>query len=182
MTSLRKQQANRDNAKASTGPKSAAGKTRSARNAHRHGLAVPVWSNKELAADAEALARLIAGAGASTELLEKARCVAEAQIDWIRASAARRNLIEPAFGEASYFPRKETNWPAVFDTDGLALIHGPATPEKLALVMTDLSPQLRAIDRYQRRALSRRKFAIREFDAVREQEARTNVHHLEKDF
>lgn len=40
--------ANRANARRSTGPRSAAGKTRSARNALRHGLAIPIHEMAEL--------------------------------------------------------------------------------------------------------------------------------------
>jgi hypothetical protein len=63
MTSRRKILGNRANAKRSTGPRSAAGKIRAARNARRHGLAIPVWSQQEFAPDIESLARQIAGVG-----------------------------------------------------------------------------------------------------------------------
>ena len=43
-------------------------------------------------------------------------------------------------------------------------------PEKLATIMTDTLSEVAALDRYERRALSRRKFAIRDFDAARYQE------------
>jgi hypothetical protein len=77
MTSERQHRANRVNAEASTGPKSAAGKTRAARNALRHGLNVPVLSDAALAPDVEALARRIAGNAAGALLFEQARRIAE---------------------------------------------------------------------------------------------------------
>jgi hypothetical protein len=129
MTSARKIAANRQNARASTGPKSAAGKARSARNAHRHGLSIAIWRDPSLTADAEALAREIAGVGASPELLELARRVSEAQIDIIRVRKARQDSIQPVFSDAVW-----------------------------------LDTTFKSIDRYVRRALSRRKFAIRNFD------------------
>jgi hypothetical protein len=43
----------------------------------------------------------------------------------------------------------------------------PQGAEKFAHVLSDLAPKLVAIDRYERRTLSRRKFAIRDFDAAR---------------
>jgi hypothetical protein len=43
----------------------------------------------------------------------------------------------------------------------------PEGPDKFAIVLSDLGAQLTMMDRYERRAQSRRKFAIREFDLAR---------------
>jgi hypothetical protein len=61
MTSDRKRAANRANARSSTGPRTAAGKARAAKNAVRHGVRSPVLSDPVLMADVESLAKEIAG-------------------------------------------------------------------------------------------------------------------------
>jgi hypothetical protein len=89
VTSARKLNANRANARASTGPRTAAGKKRATRNALRHGLSLSVLGNPTLSAEAANLAREIAGEGATPDIVELARWVAEAQIDLIRIRQAR---------------------------------------------------------------------------------------------
>ena len=81
MTSERKRCANRANARLSTGPKTAKGKARAAKNALRHGFSLSVLNDAVLAADVERLARYIAGAEADGEGMVLARRIAEAQTD-----------------------------------------------------------------------------------------------------
>ena len=178
MTTLRQQQANQENARSSTGPRSAAGKAKSAANARRHGLAISIWSDHKLAAEAEALAHEIAGVGASQRLLELARPIAEAQIEISRVAQAKHNLLERSLVNPNYYSLKDA-YKRTTDLirldkylqesldppeDLLWVLEIPEGPEKFALIISDLSRQLAAIDRYERRARSRRKFAIRAFD------------------
>src|SRR5262249_38944558 len=48
----------------------------------------------------------------------------------------------------------------------------PEGPQKFATILADMTRQLAAMDRYERRGLSRRKFAIRALGAARRQTAR----------
>ncbi len=92
MISAGKINANRANARASTGPKTAHGRAHSARNARRHGLSLPVLADPSLSEEVDVLASEIAGAGATPEIHELARRIAEAQIDLRRVRSARHDL------------------------------------------------------------------------------------------
>ena len=103
MTSDRKIKANRTNARASTGAKTAQGRARAARNALRHALSVPVCSNPVLSEEVETLAREIAGPDANAETPDLARQIAEAQIDLRRVRYARHHLLFCALANPRYF-------------------------------------------------------------------------------
>jgi hypothetical protein len=68
VTSERKIRANRANARASTGPKTAQGRARSARNAFRHALSLSVYSDSLVSEEVETLAREIAGPDANAQI------------------------------------------------------------------------------------------------------------------
>ena len=57
--------------------------------------------------------------------------------------------------------------PDVAQLSDFVLHWKPEGAEKFAFIISDLASKLSAMDRYERRALSRRKFAIRAFDAAR---------------
>ena len=95
MTSPKREAANRANAQRSTGPRTAAGKSRSRRNAFRHGLAVPTAALPELAATVAALAQTLVGSGSpALEVHEAATRLAEATIDLMRVRTARLVLLD----------------------------------------------------------------------------------------
>jgi hypothetical protein len=52
------------------------------------------------------------------------------------------------------------------------VISTPQGPDKLATILSQEAKKLLAMDRYERRALSRRKFAIRAFDEARRRSSR----------
>jgi hypothetical protein len=99
VTSPRQLEANRANARASTGPKTQAGRARAALNALRHGLAVSVFGDIVWGPQVEVLARRIAGERADAELLEAASAVATVQMELNRMHTHRRRAIEQAVAD-----------------------------------------------------------------------------------
>ena len=189
MTTARKIKSNRTNAQASTGPKTARGKVGAAQNARRHGLNVPIFSDPELSEQVELLAREIAGEGSDEEIDHHARRIAEAEIDLLRIRRARddcliHNINDPDYVSAQAEKRtfalacklvRELGAEAPIPSEMMSLIETlkPQGPQKVLLVFSDFRKKLDKIDRYERRALSRRKFAIRAFDLARRQATRT---------
>jgi hypothetical protein len=181
VTSARKTKANRANAAASTGPRTARGRAHAARNALRHGLSLPVSFDPALSEEVEALAREIAGTDARAEIQELARRAAEAQIDLRRVRYARHQLLSDAFNNPYYESRADTRMKVAVLSRLLRprapdiliaalsafLTSTPVGPQKFALILSREARRLLAMDRYERRALFRRKVALRALDDMR---------------
>jgi hypothetical protein len=189
LTSDRKIKANRDNARASTGPKTQHGRARSTRNALRHGLSLPVVVDPALADEVAALARAIAGPDANADQQRLARQVAEAEVDLRRVLQARHHLLSNTGGDPGHQHQADTPGQGRGPADLIRLLRKaaantasaaaestvpkPAAPapdphEQLALALTHSAKRMHAFDRYERRARSRRKFAIRALDQARQ--------------
>jgi hypothetical protein len=181
VTSACKVRANRVNARASTGPQTTRGRARAARNALRHALSLPVCSIPALSEEVEELAREIAGPGANAETQELARRVAEAQIDLRRVRHARHQFLSDTLSWEYYSYTKmrmkvkvlrallRPNPPDIsMEALEFATLNPSLEgPDKLATILLEQAKELLAMDRYERRALSRRKFAVRAFDEAR---------------
>ena len=89
---LRQVAANRRNAQRSTGPRTAAAKARTARNARRHGLAIPLARDPAACVEIERLAAALVGRSATPARLEQARVAAEAELELRRVRAYRKAL------------------------------------------------------------------------------------------
>ena len=181
MTTLRQRKTNRINARASTGPKTVAGKRISSKNALRHGLNIPVALDPIYADEIDAFARRLIGEETNPGRLELARRIAEAQIDLRRIRDYRQRLIAQDYATTKPYSTEENK--RFFKMVLRMLRAGDPGPvrhyrlvrllteeplvglAKLAAILIDRSAELRRLERYERRAWSRRKFAIRAFDA-----------------
>jgi hypothetical protein len=133
MPSDRKLAANQSNAQKSTGPRSKAGRQASRRNALRHGLAIDIRTDPAYHDDIEQLAKTMSRACGMRNVSDSARDGAEAVLDLLRIRKIRASLFETI-----YFA----------DT---------AAPDCLV----ELNDKLAKLERYERRAFSRRNHALR---------------------
>jgi hypothetical protein len=144
MTSEAKVAANRRNAQSSTGPRSTAGKARSRRNALRHGLAIPISADAVRATQIAALAEALAGGGTELSQQMLAHAAAQAQLEIERLQQAKTDVLERAARKL-----EPATAPALSEV------------ERMVLAFERKSKLLATFARYERRALSRRKRAIR---------------------
>jgi hypothetical protein len=127
-----------------------------------------------LSEQAEVLAREIAGVDANAEFRDSARLIAEAQIDLRRVREARHQLLTEALRNPYYDSQanmrakikllKKLLRPNVPEVSLATLTNNltstPQGDDKLAVILSQEVKRLQALDRYERRALSRRKLAI----------------------
>lgn len=142
--------ANRNNAQRSTGPRTVAGKLRVSLNALRHGLAALGTVDPGLAGEIEHIAAAVAGLQPSAEKRRRAYAFAQAQLDLWRARTARVGLIDRAAAEQAHLRK----------TAGAKPGPEPDPAQREAEAIEAALPQLVRLDRYERRALSRRKKAM----------------------
>lgn len=132
MSSDQKISANRKNAKHSTGPRSEEGRRKVRRNAFRHGLAIEVAFDPYFQLAIEATAKAILSACAQGTTMAFARHLAEAEVDLIRIRKVRAALFNAHYEKLDLQPHN----------------------------YTELNYNLTKLERYERRAFSRRKRAL----------------------
>jgi hypothetical protein len=150
--SNRKLTSNRKNARRSTGPRTIASRARAARNAFRHGLAIPLTRDPVTSAEIERLAARLAGPAPSPYRLEQARVAAEAELDLRRLRAHRTAVLDRKAAELAMCRPEHADQravPAELDSNREAIAIAAALPD------------LATLERYERRARSRRRRATR---------------------
>jgi hypothetical protein len=156
--------ANRRNAQKSTGPKTALGKKRSSKNAYRHGLSLPmcnVGSQKQL----EELSRSFAGDASDAKILGLAERAADAQADLERVRKVKAAMLEHALMQTQVGNRAQ---PQLLDSSRPLLITGKGKEEEAFVkAVWHVLPELTKIDRYEKRAASRRDRAIHELASMK---------------
>jgi hypothetical protein len=142
---------------------------------------LPVESDQALGEEVQALARQIAGPNASAQLQMLACRVAEAEVDLRRVRLARHQFLSQASSNAlcdsranraekmAGIPRLSLANASEMPMAGREKVV-PSTPQganKIATILSREAKALEAMDRYERRAVSRRNRAIQSLDAVR---------------
>ena len=93
MATEKQLRANCENAKKSTGPKTAGGRARSSRNALRHGLSLPLTLDTEMAAKAARIRQSLVSKQAEPTQVVAAIEFAQAQLDLLRIRAVRGQMM-----------------------------------------------------------------------------------------
>src|SRR5262249_13885490 len=146
MTSHSKIAANQRNSRRSSGPRTVAGKLPVSRSALRHGLAAATLRDSGIAAEVDRLATAIAGENADAVQREQALIIAESELSLLRVRAVRTNILEQMRATA-------TEEGGSRGDQANAVLPGVIGGAYL--------DQLRRLERYERRAFSKRQGAIR---------------------
>ena len=136
--------ANRRNGALSRGPKTAAGKARSSRNALKHGLAIPITRDRATAQKIRRAARQMAPSAVG-DSIRNAQIAAEANFELARVRAAFEAVVARMSISSHAGP---------WDTCSTGSGKSAAPIRTLA--------ELDKLDRYERRAFSRRRRALRD--------------------
>jgi hypothetical protein len=171
MTSDRQISSNGINRRRSGGPRTAVGKASSRRNALQHGLSVSVLNEPAMCFEVEKLARAIAGAGADEAQLSQARIIAEAQFDLVRIQGAKGALMNSHMAELMSSRAVVPGEDVTLDSErGDARVEGDdssvqggCAPEFAIPPTIEIMRQLSRLERYECRAISRRRRAMRAF-------------------
>jgi len=173
MASERQIAANRKNARKSTGPRTNAGKQRAAKNARRHGLSIQT-DEGENAQTIESLARGIVEGVTDQHLLQCARTVAYAHLELARIRQVKRDIIDclahfEALGPAALFGGRDverrylkalSNAPMKKLKPVDWLVPPPSQAELEAEALQRLLPELRKLERYEKRAFNMKNRAL----------------------
>jgi hypothetical protein len=163
MSSQKQIEANRRNAQKSKGPRTAAGKARASCNSRKHALTTISRNHPLYAPRIEAIARTICSEATNAELWEQALIIGECTTLLACAQAERIALIEQSLGSTSAH---------MSDADAAGRAELGASQCKPAPLRDELEAMglaardLNRLERYERRALSRRKRAIETFMAI----------------
>jgi len=176
---LKADAARRLNAQKSTGPRTSTGKRRISQNARRHGLSIPLHLDPAQQPRIQALAEQIMCEHTNEMREHLALEIAEVQLDLQRIRNLRvklldapvivtRRLTKKLFNEMTRAATTEEEIDTTahqlisYADNGIRETLDLSLPEKLSR----LAEELWRLDRYERRALSRRKSLIREYDAI----------------
>ena len=163
MSSAKQIEANRRNAQKSKGPRTAAGKTRASCNSRKHALSTISRNNPHFAPRIECIARAICPETANSGLWEQALIIGECATVLGCVQAERIALIEQLLGGTTA---------RISDAQGAGTAELEAPQCKPAPLRDELDAlglaarDLNRLERYERRALSRRKRATETFMAI----------------